>query len=694
MNFDDYLKSYVFHIAPLCVDYSEKDFSIFYDIAKRVPKDKLDSLLFFPVPPSDVTSKMHVCFAKNLARKFFLQLGYVYLTTFEDYEADVKNISMGGRMPVSYAYSPGRHYKNLVAKNWFLCRSLLAKKKDYVGGVKPLERTVYEMPVGLDFLYYFDMNDDNLATYLAIQLAQVERFTFKKDTSSLLTYDEQFMLQMGDRYLEGGIFDENHKDIDSNPLIDGNGVLKTKNPIYISPYSGLSTYFISDMTSQDRCKYDYYNANRGSNLLECLVGSKHYFKNTSVGSLEDYMSYQERSLVQFNKIKRPGSIWNGMNMYYLMDENKPFHSCEKCKLDRPDYYQDVQSYAEKVAEELFFSHKTIYKDIYEIDGIFISANGFDDLQSHLEWYLLMCPHADGHCYMMEYMKDVNAKTLYKNILNFKDGVTFGVRIEMAQKNEFKKKYMGKTGISKFCYEFFCRSPYYYKFMKDYSYATDYGFFVAAKELQENGLSVTNGAAMFGLKRAVPGIDYKKVALDRTVANLFTRYSYRKDLLTTFISSYSNIPGSAISKKKRSLNISGFLSIDDLVVNTVRHGQFAQSMHDSGFLQSEIDQLGNFFFDLAISYVLRFLVVNTIFSLFLIHLNSFISLKVGITLEHITQLLLSRDVFFKNGSTDRVQLSKFFGDNLKDSFGAYCVPTYSRLDRLIRDERFSISFNEI
>jgi len=31
---------------------------------------------------------------------------------------------------------------------------------------------------------------------------------------------------MGDRYLEGGIFDENHTHIDSNPLISGGGSLK------------------------------------------------------------------------------------------------------------------------------------------------------------------------------------------------------------------------------------------------------------------------------------------------------------------------------------------------------------------------------------------------------------------------------------------------------------------------------------
>jgi len=300
MDYETYLKDYVFYIAPLYSDTQELDYSIFDEIKKRVSSSVLSSLLFYPVVPSKIVEVLYVSFVGDVSKKFFIYTDYSYLTTYNDYQDLVSPLRLHGREVVSYSMAAGRHYKNLILKGRFLNRSLLVKKSSLLDGKKPVERTVYELPIGLDFLFFFSMTMDDLAVYMSLQLAQIEKYTFKKDITSLIKdVNSQFSLDMGMRYKVGGIFDECSVPIDTDPMINGEGLIKNKDPIYMSPFSGATHSFIADMPYDERLKFDYYNSNHSSNLLECLVGTSYCFRNSGCGSLDDYEAYQTRGLVFF-----------------------------------------------------------------------------------------------------------------------------------------------------------------------------------------------------------------------------------------------------------------------------------------------------------------------------------------------------------------------------------------------------------
>jgi hypothetical protein len=166
--------------------------------------------------------------------------------------------------------------------------------------------------------------------------------------------------------------------------------------------------------------------------------------------------------------------------------------------------------------------------------------------------------------------------------------------------------------------------------------------------------------------------------------LLSKRSYRLDLLSTFISVYNEIPGSRISRRKRNYSTTNdSSSLEDLVYKNIQHPFFSQCMHDVGFLQSEIYQFVNFFSGFTlVSSVVRLMAYSYVISVYMLCLSKYVASVLCVTLDNsIVSLLLSKDFKFKDDA-DRYKTSLFFGNEPKRLDAYYCVPSYTRLVKLM------------
>jgi len=274
-------------------------------------------LLFFPVSREVIDKQLVVSFRDNPCVRFRIFMDLTLLMIC-DYGDDYFSPMSKSRKILVYSATAGQYYRKIVNLELYRQKSVPIRKEDYINGKRPHETLVYEMPIGVDYLYYFELSLKTLAQYLALQLAHIERYTFKKNISSLVPdVNSRISLHLGYRssptVWDGG----SSVDINAAPFFaDGGGTIKSVEPVYMAPYSHSVPNLLPYLTLEEKTMFDFLNNHHNMTLWESLIGKEYIFKNHGEYSLDDYYKYQESSEVFFNRIKKPGSIWNGIDFFF------------------------------------------------------------------------------------------------------------------------------------------------------------------------------------------------------------------------------------------------------------------------------------------------------------------------------------------------------------------------------------------
>jgi len=329
-----------------------------------------------------------------------------------------------------------------------------------------------------------------LAQYLALQLAHIERYTFKKNISSLVPdVNSRISLHLGYRssptVWDGG----SSVDINAAPFFaDGGGTIKSVEPVYMAPYSYSVPNLLPYLTLEEKTMFDFLNNHHNMTLWESLIGKEYIFKNYGEYSLDDYYKYQESSEVFFNRIKKPGSIWNGIDFFFPVDSDYVFCGCSKCEHRDYCFYTRCTAFTRRTVHELLCRGPR-YENIYEFDGLFMCADSPEELEGIIMWYVLLCPHESATRYCVYVHKNVQYSTHYKNFFSYESCPSLTARINMSVPTEKKRSYVGKTRMSRMGFQVMSRMPHFYELMKDKDYRREYDALIQERELVDSKQSV-------------------------------------------------------------------------------------------------------------------------------------------------------------------------------------------------------------
>lgn len=112
MEFDTYLKDYVFHVTPFIPSSDIADFSVLHLLSTSY-REKLSSFLFFPVDRTEVTRVLYVAFNFDLRYKFKIYLDQCLLAMFDSYRDKESSLNGVKQQVVVYSATANQNYSNL-----------------------------------------------------------------------------------------------------------------------------------------------------------------------------------------------------------------------------------------------------------------------------------------------------------------------------------------------------------------------------------------------------------------------------------------------------------------------------------------------------------------------------------------------------------------------------------------------------